>query len=114
VGRFGGATAGPFTLVLIAFGVDPMTGRATALGAGHGFLSGWALAITGDMLYFAVIALSTLGLNRYVHNPNLTVLIILVGMIAVPALIRRVRAALAGRQGEPAFSGRVRSRSGRS
>ncbi|HJV47814.1 MAG TPA: hypothetical protein VJ549_00935 [Geothrix sp.] len=90
--HFGGSGAGPFALVMIAFGVDPMTGRATALAAGHGFLAGWAFAITGDMLYYAVIALSTLGLNAYVKDPNLTVLIILGAMILVPMLVRRLRA----------------------
>ena len=102
VSHFGGTAAGPFTLILIAFGVDPMTGRATALGAGHGFLSGWTLAITGDMLYFAVIALTTLGLNKYIHNPNITILVVLGAMIVVPGLIRRGRAGIRAWRGRPA------------
>src|SRR5262245_31482021 len=40
-----GTSAGPIALVLISFGVDPMTGRATALAAGHGVVAGWAFAI---------------------------------------------------------------------
>jgi hypothetical protein len=76
---------------MIAFGVDPMTGRATALAAGHGFVTGWALAIAGDMLYFGVIALATLHLNSYFHNPNMTMLVVLGAMIAVPMLVRYVR-----------------------
>lgn len=44
VAHFGGTGVGPFALVMIAFGVDPMTGRPTALAAGHGFLVGWAVA----------------------------------------------------------------------
>ncbi len=83
--------AGPLTLVLIAFGVDPMTGRASALAAGHGFLVGWAIAIAGDMLYFAVIALVTLRLNAYFRNPEATVLVVLVAMVLVPVLVRRLR-----------------------
>src|SRR5262249_4399642 len=51
---------GPLGLVLVAFGVDPMTGRAAAAAAGHGFVQGWAIAITGDMLYFVVLMISTL------------------------------------------------------
>lgn len=89
--HFGGTGAGPMTLVLIAFGVDPMTGRASALAAGHGFLAGWAFAIVGDMLYYAVIAFTTLGLNAYIRNPNTTVLVVLGAMIAVPLLVRRFR-----------------------
>jgi len=68
VAHFGGTGAGPLSLVMISFGVDPMTGRATALAAGHGFLIGWAFAIVGDMLYFGVIALTTLHLNSYIRD----------------------------------------------
>jgi len=89
--HFGGSGAGPVTLVMIAFGVDPMTGRASALAAGHGFLAGWAFAIAGDMLYFAVIALTTLRLNSYFHDPNTTMLIVLAAMFGVPMLVRRFR-----------------------
>ncbi len=89
VALVGGTGAGPMTLVLIAFGVDPMTGRASALAAGHGFLAGWAFAIAGDMLYYAVIAVTTLRLNAYIRNPYLTVLILLGATIALPLLVRR-------------------------
>jgi len=83
--------AGPLTLVLIAFGVDPMTGRASALAAGHGFLGGWAVAIAGDLLYYAVIAVVTLRLNAWFRNPELTVLLVLGAMVVAPLLLRRLR-----------------------
>ena len=91
VAHFSGTGAGPFALVMIAFGVDPMTGRATALAAGHGFLTGWAFAIAGDMLYYAVIALTTLRLNSYFRDPNTTMLVVLGAMIVVPMLVRYFR-----------------------
>jgi hypothetical protein len=96
--HLGGTGAGPLALVMIAFGVDPMTGRAAALAAGHGFLTGWAIAIAGDMLYFAVIAVSTLELNAYIKDPNTTMLIVLAGMFVVPVLVRTVRTRLGGRR----------------
>ena len=102
VAHFGGAGAGPVALTMIAFGVDPMTGRASALAAGHGFIAGWAFAIAGDMLYFAVIAITTLRLNAYIHDPNTTMLIVLAAMFLVPALVRRIRARRRPRQGIPA------------
>jgi threonine/homoserine/homoserine lactone efflux protein len=71
--------------------VDPMTGRATALAAGHGFLAGWAFALAGDMLYFGVIALTTLQLNAYFKDPNTTMLIVLGAMFLVPMLVRYIR-----------------------
>ncbi len=88
-----GTGAGPLSFVMIAFGVDPMTGRATALAAGHGFIAGWAFAIVGDMLYFAVIAITTLRLNSYFRDPNTTMLIVLGAMVLVPVLVRYVRSA---------------------
>jgi len=99
VAHFGGTGAGPVALVMIAFGVDPMTGRASALAAGHGFVAGWAFAIAGDMLYFAVIAITTLRLNAYIHDPNTTMMIVLAAMFIVPVLIRRIRSRHALPQG---------------
>lgn len=89
--------AGPVALVMLAFGADPMTGRSAALAAGHGPLAGWALAIAGDLLYYAVVALATLRLNAWVKNPEATVWIVLLAMLLLPALARRLR----GRRGVP-------------
>jgi hypothetical protein len=86
-----GSRLGPLALITVAFGVDPMTGRAAAAAAGHGFVVGWILAITGDMIYFSVIMISTLWLNEYVGGETLTTIIILVLMAVVPVIIRRIR-----------------------
>ncbi len=86
-----GTNLGAFSLILVAFGVDPMTGRAAAAAAGHGFIQGWMIAITGDMMYFFVLLSSTLWLNRYLGNEEQTALIILAAMILIPELIHRVR-----------------------
>ena len=94
VAHFNGTGAGPLALVMIAFGVDPMTGRASALAAGHGFIAGWAIAIAGDMLYFGLIAVSTLGLNRYIRNPDTTMWIVLAAMFLLPVVVRKIRARL--------------------
>jgi len=88
--QYGGRAAGPFTLVMIAFGVDPMTGRAAALANGHGFVAGWAIAIAGDMLYYTVVAFTTLRLDAYFGNPEATVLVVLAAMIVVPYAARRL------------------------
>ena len=84
-----GTTGGPFTLIMIAFGVDPMTGRAAAAAAGHGFVSGWAIAIAGDMLYFTLIMVSTLWLGSILGDGTLTTIVIMVLMFVVPLLFRR-------------------------
>lgn len=95
--HYGGPGAGPFTLVLVSFGVDPMTARAAALAAGHGFVAGWAIAIAGDMMYYAVVAVSTLRLNAYVKDPNVTMLIVLAVMIVAPVAVRRLKVAYSTR-----------------
>ena len=84
-----GTASGPFALVLVSFGVDPMTGRAAATAAGHGFLSGWAIAIAGDMLYFTVLMISTLWLNDVLGDERTTIFAMIVVMIVLPGLIRR-------------------------
>ena len=90
--KYGTPGAGPVSLILIAFGVDPMTGRAAAHAAGHGFVGGWAIAITGDMFYFWVVMLATLRLNKYFGgDPQVTVGAVLMAMILIPVVIRRVR-----------------------
>jgi hypothetical protein len=86
-----GAHTGPFKLVMIAFGVDPMTGRAAAVAAGHGFVAGWAFAIAGDMIYFAVLMVSTLWLNGILGDGTWTTIIILALMFGIPAIAKRVR-----------------------
>jgi hypothetical protein len=86
-----GTAGGPLSLVLVAFGVDPMTGRAAAHAAGHGFLAGWAIAITGDMFYFWVIMASTLWLRSVLGDGTKAMAIVLVLMLVVPELIRRWR-----------------------
>lgn len=84
-----GTASGPFALVMVSFGVDPMTGRTAASAAGHGFVAGWAIAIAGDMLYFAVLMASTLWLNNLLGDEHTTILFMLVVMFVLPSLIRR-------------------------
>jgi len=86
-----GLSPSPFSLVMIAFGVDPITGRAATVAAGHGFLSGWTLAIIGDMFFFLVLMSSTLWLNNILGDGTWTAIIVMVGMMVLPGLIRRVR-----------------------
>jgi hypothetical protein len=86
-----GSHLGPLALITIAFGVDPMTGRAAAAAAGHRFVMGWMFAIAGDMLYFGVIMASTLWLNNILGDGTWTMVIILILMMVVPTLIRKTK-----------------------
>lgn len=86
-----GTNLRPFTLVMIAFGVDPMTGRIATIMSGHGFFSGWALTIAGDMIFFTVVMVSTLWLNNLLGDGMWTAIIITVCILVVPNLIKFLR-----------------------
>ena len=86
-----GVNPGPFNLVMITFGTDPMTGRTVAMAAGHGFITGWALTICGDMLFFTVLMASTLWLNNILGDGTLTAMIIMGAMLVFPPLVRWVK-----------------------
>ena len=102
--RFKGTGAGPIALIMFSFGVDPMTGRTAALAAGHGFMMGWVYAIAGDMLYYAVIAVTTLRLNMYFRDPDTTMWLVLGAMIVAPVIVRTFRVLL-GKRGRPEIRG---------
>lgn len=86
-----GVNPSPLSLVMISFGADPMTGRSAARAAGHRFVSGWTLAIAGDMIYFTVLMVSTLWLSHILGDGTWTVAIILLAMIGIPYVWRRLR-----------------------
>ena len=82
------AARGPLGLVLVSFTVDPITGRTAAAAAGH--------AITGDMLYFALLMVSTLWLRGALGDERLTLGVMLLLMLVLPSLVRRWKARLGG------------------
>lgn len=86
-----GNSSGIFALIMIAFGLDPMSGRAVAVAAGHGFLVGWMIAIAGDMIYFTLVMVSTLWLKSIIGDGTWTMLIILALMMIIPSLFRRIQ-----------------------
>jgi len=86
-----GGVRGPLGLILVSFTVNPLAGRAAAAAAGHGFFSGWALAIIGDMIYFALIMVSTLWISSIFGNDRLAIGIVLIVAFLAPILLRRLR-----------------------
>jgi uncharacterized membrane protein len=86
-----GTNLGPLALIMISFGVDPMTGRSVTKAVGHGFFTGWLLAIAGDMMYFSVIMVSTLWLSDVLGDGTTATIIILALMIGLPVLVRKIR-----------------------
>ena len=90
-GLQGGGVRGPLGLILFSFSVSPTAGRAASEAAGHGFVSGWTLAIIGDMFYFGLVMASTLWVSSVFGDDRLTIGAVLLGTWLLPMLVRRVR-----------------------
>jgi hypothetical protein len=86
-----GLAPSPLALIILSFGVDPMTGRSAARAAGHGFLGGWALAISGDMIFFALIMISTLFLNHLFGDGTTATVLVMAAMMIIPMAIDRFK-----------------------
>ena len=86
-----GVSVGPLSLIFIALGTDPMTGRVVTALHGHGFFTGWAISIAGDLIFFGIIMASTLWLNGILGDGTLTSVIVLLGMFGFPALFRKIK-----------------------
>jgi hypothetical protein len=86
-----GGVRGPLGLILVSFSVSPTFGRAASEAAGHGFISGWSLAIIGDMLYFWLVMAGTLWVSSLLGDDRLAIGAILIGTWVLPLLIRRLR-----------------------
>jgi hypothetical protein len=86
-----GNSSNVFVLIMIAFGVDPMTGRAVALASGHGFIAGWMIAIAGDMIYFSLIMVSTLWLQSIIGDGTWTMIIIFAFMLIIPQIFKKLQ-----------------------
>ena len=91
-----GRVRGPLGLILVAFSISPTTGRAAAAAAGHGFFSGWTLAIVGDMAYFGLLLVTTLWVSSVSGDDRLTVGAVLLVTWVLPLAIRRLRRRNAG------------------
>jgi hypothetical protein len=96
--RFSGATGlsqgrykGPLGLILFSFVFAPAPARAASEAAGHGVLSGWTLAIIGDMAYFGVIMASTLLVISLFGDSRMTIAPIIVAAWLLPLLVQRLR-----------------------
>ena len=96
VGLSEGRVRGPLGLILFSFSISPTSGRAAAAAAGHGFVSGWTLAIIGDMLFFGMLMATTLWVASVFGDSRQTIGAIAIAVWVLPLLIRRLRRRSAG------------------
>jgi hypothetical protein len=86
-----GRARGPLGVILISFSIMPIVGRMASEAAGYGFITGWTLAIIGDMAYFGLIMASTLWISSVFGNDRLTIGAVLLASWGLPLLLRRFR-----------------------
>jgi hypothetical protein len=86
-----GRVKGPLGLVLFSFIFAPAPARAASEAAGHGPISGWTLAIIGDMIYFGVVMGSTLAVIQVFGDNRLTIAPVIIGAWLLPMLVQRLQ-----------------------
>ena len=81
-------------IVMVGFGVDVYTAGMLATGLPVPRLPGWAAAITGDLLWFAVLLGTSLVAASIADDDRFIALVMIVAMIVIPWLARRFVPAL--------------------
>ncbi|MBV8719733.1 MAG: hypothetical protein JOZ65_32065 [Chloroflexi bacterium] len=86
-----GRVKGPLGLILFSFVFAPAPARAASEAAGHGPISGWTLAIIGDMAYFGVVMASTLLVIQIFGDSRLTLGPLILAAWLLPMLVQRLQ-----------------------
>jgi len=81
-------------IAMVGFGVDVYTAGMLATGLPVPRLPGWAAAITGDLLWFAVLLGTSLVAASIADDDRFIALVMIVAMIVIPWLARRFVPAL--------------------
>jgi hypothetical protein len=87
-----GSLAGPTGVSMAGFGAGLPVGRALAAAAGFPLVTGWLLAIAGDMLYFALGLASTLWFDGVFGDQRAAAVAGVLVMLIAPTIVHRLRA----------------------
>ncbi len=83
-------------IATVGFGVDVYTAGAVATGLRVPRVLGWASAIAGDLVWFALLLATSVAAASVVNDDRVVFLVMVVAMIAIPRLARRFVPALGG------------------
>jgi len=83
-----------FRVATVGFGVDIYTAGALATGLPIPRLPGWAAAITGDVLWFAVLLGSSIAAASVFDDERVIAVVVIAVTLIVPPIARRVIPAL--------------------
>src|SRR5438445_46643 len=100
-----------FRIATVGFGVDVYTAGMLVNGLRVPRLLGWAAAIAGDLVWFAILLATSLAAAAIVDDDRVVGGVVLVAMLVIPPLARRIFPALRHepRPAEPAAAATPRS-----
>jgi hypothetical protein len=83
-----------FRIATVGFGVDIYTAGALASGLPIPRLPGWAAALTGDLLWFAVLLASSVAAAQFFDDDRVVSVVVIAVALLAPPLFRRIFPAL--------------------
>jgi hypothetical protein len=81
-------------IATVGFGVDVYSAGALATGLTVPRVPGWASAITGDLVWFALLLVTSIAAASVADDDRFIALVMIVAMIVIPRLARRFIPAL--------------------
>ena len=79
-----------FRIAMVGFGVDVYTGGALATGLPVPRVAGWAAAIAGDLVWFALLLAASVGAAWIADDDRVITVVVLLAMIFIPRLAQRL------------------------
>lgn len=79
-----------FRIATVGFGVDVYTGGALASGLPVPKVAGWASAIAGDLVWFALLLATSIGAAWFADDDRVITAVVLLAMIFIPKMARRI------------------------
>lgn len=92
--REGSLAPALFRIATVGFGVDIYTAGALASGLPIPRLSGWAAALTGDLLWFAVLLVSSITASQFFDDDRVVSAVVIGIALLAPPIARRIFPAL--------------------
>jgi len=85
----GGLASAATRIASVGFGADVYTAGMLATGLGVPRLLGWASAIAGDLVWFALLLATSLAAAAVVDDDRVVALALVAAMILIPVVARR-------------------------
>jgi len=79
-----------FRIATVGFGVDVYTGGALASGLPVPRVAGWASAIAGDLIWFALLLGASVGAAWVADDDRVVTIVVLLAMVFIPRIARRI------------------------